>query len=271
MIKSSQCVLYLGLAGSLIVSVALPSQANPVGSKDFTSALSVISSFSSGGGSSSVTATSSATATSSGDSGFSSSQSTSSAFSSSAGSGSSSSATATSPTGTPSSQSATVFTPGATSSSASATAAASTTSPNITSVTVAAPATSANPTSVTVPAPATSANPNSANITSANITSAKVNAPATIIPNAAGISTTLPVATFSNPNVSGTSRSSTVAATYISNFSLLSSLPDKSEIVEQRKDLSVENNSSNNEGASYSLVGLGSRVFPGLGLRLVAD
>lgn len=270
MIKSSQCVLYLGLAGSLIVSVALPSQANPPGGKDFTSALSVISSFSSGGSSSSVTATSSATATSFGDSGFSSSQSTSSAFSSSAGSGSSS-ATATSPTGTPSSQSATVFTPGATSSSASATAAASTTSPNITSVTVAAPATSTNPTSVTFPTPATSANPNSANITSANITSAKVNAPATIIPNAAGISTTLPVATFSNPNVPGTSRSSTVAATYISNFSLLSSLPDKSEIIEQRKDLSVENNSSNNEGASYSLVGLGSRVFPGLGLRLVTD
>ncbi len=166
--------------------------------------------------------------------GGSSSSSSSSSFVNSSGAGASSTATATSPAGT-STSSQTVFTPGATSSSATATATSSTNGPNTTNATAIAPGNS------------------TPNLTSPNLTSPNV---ITLSPAIAGNGITLPILNnavpiYSPPTVPPVLINSSLPATFISSFNL-----PKSE---------------NTYSGSYQVIGLPSRVFPGLGLKYAPE
>ncbi len=184
-----------------------------------------------------------------------SSSSYSSTFVNHSGAGASSSATVTSPAGTTSSNK-TVFTPGATSASASATATASTTGPNIVNTTVSTSGT-AQPVPLTISYLNTvqsGGNPGlenaalsiatlnlSQSLTSITLPTALPSSFVNGVPDVAnnGLATANP-ANFSSP------------ATFIQSFSKPISLPVVTS-------------------GSYRVVGLPSRVFPGLGLRYVPE
>ncbi|WP_421654891.1 hypothetical protein [Leptothermofonsia sp. ETS-13] len=183
-----------------------------------------------------------------------SSSSYSSTFVNNSGAGASSGATVTSPAGTTSSNK-TVFTPGATSASASATATASTTGPNLVNITANTSST-AQPVPLTIPSFNTiqnSGNPGPENPTTAISTlNTLQNPPSIALP-------TVPLSLSVNgtPNVVENGlvtvpASSSSPATFIQSFAKPISPPAVTS-------------------GPYRVVGLPSRVFPGLGLRYVPE
>lgn len=293
-----QYSLCLSLVGALGLTMTVPASANPVSTSN------IVRGF---GGFISVDHPSLPTnlgANLSTESGSSRSSSTSSSVASPEGAGSSSSATATSPNSSPSSSAASQFTPGATSSSASATGIASSSGPNITSATVDAPAvtSTAPPTSVNnldaapvVPTPVTPnispalSTPPSTTVDTAVVSTppaAVINTPAPALPAPVAVINSAPAPTgaptqnqlgalvqVSSPEVdfivvNSPAIASTVppATTFIAPFAEAGTSPNLSDRSNERSPNTQVNR--RNQSTSYRIVGMPSRVWPGLGLTL---
>lgn len=193
-----------------------------------------------------------------GGNGSASSSSNSSAFANSQGAGASSTATVITPAGTQTSQQ-TVFTPGSTSASASATAATTSSGGVITNATAVSPASGGGGSPVLSPiivipnGPTVTVNSPSPLSTSITFSTAS----SSVIPSNRGLTSGTPLPVIALGAISATTLPS--STTFIPSFSQSRSHPNI--------DFSIAASVSHTR--SYRMVGLPSRVFPGLGVRYV--